>query len=170
MIHVCGLIECPISKVRIEVDEYVPLRFRSYDGLLGASYLRIGDFISSLLEFIVDPNSGAIRGINLTSFDSIHDFRTLYEIPSKLGYPTVELSQEQLDGPPAARRLDIRQPFSVGFSSDTVEVDFGRLANADRSIRCSVVEFFVETDMLVGLRITEVSKEQLFLIQAQRAT
>lgn len=168
MIKLCGLLECPSLSCTTEVDQYVPLRFRSYVGLLGASYVRIGNFRSSLLEFLVDPNSCAIPGLTLTSFDLIHDFLTL-ELPfSESGLPIVEWSEAKSAGPPAARRFDINQSFSVAFSASTVEIDLGQLANADRSIDCSSVEFFVEDDVLVGLRIGGLSKEQVSLIRSQR--
>ena len=53
MIEVTSSQKFDATVSRVEVDEYVPIRFRSYEGTIGARYIRFGDFQTSLLEFIL---------------------------------------------------------------------------------------------------------------------
>src|SRR5262249_12411280 len=72
----------------IEADEYVPLRFRTFERPLGSSYLRLGDLGRSLAELLVDPTTDLLRGITITSFNRL------------TRWPSVDISQATSTGLP----------------------------------------------------------------------
>jgi hypothetical protein len=55
----------------LEIDEYVPLRFRTYREPLGAAFLRLGNRSTTLLELIVEPYAQRVRGVTLTFFEKL---------------------------------------------------------------------------------------------------
>lgn len=167
-IEVSNLNQVPFHGCHIEVDEYVPLRFRSYEGTLGARYIRFGNFNGSLLEFLLDPNSMTVRGFTLTSFDAVHQPRAIAELPRTAGLPVVE-STEGFAGPTDAPRIDIKESFSVGFGEDFVEIDLGGLSDAQRVIVADRAEFFVGAVGLVGVRVVGLTTRQVSMVKAQRA-
>ncbi len=166
-IAVSGLDESPLHGCRVEVDEYVPLRFRSYEGTLGVKYVRFGDFSGSLLEFLLDPNSMTVRGFTLTSFDAVHQPRAIAELPRTTGLPIV-VFDEGFKGPVDAQRIDVREAFSVGFGEDFVEIDLGGLPDAQHVIVSGSVEFYVGAGGLVGVRVVCLTQQQVSMLKAQQ--
>ncbi len=167
-IAVSGLSEAPLQGCRVEVDEYVPLRFRSYEGTLGVKYVRLGNFSGSLLEFLIDPNSMTVRGFTLTSFDAVHQPRAIAELPRTEGLPIVKFS-EGFNGPIDAQRVDIREAFSVGFGEGFLEIDLGKLSEAQRVVVAGTAEFYVGAVGLVGVRVVGLTEQQVSMLKAQRA-
>lgn len=160
--------EASLHGCRVEVDEYVPLRFRSYEGTLGVKYVRFGNFSGSLLEFLLDPNSMAIRGFTLTSFDTVHQPRAIAELPQSSGLPIVEFA-EGFGGPVDAQRINVKADFSVGLGEDFVEIDLGGLSDARRVIVADMARFYVGVARLVGVRVIGLTKQQVLMLKAQRA-
>jgi hypothetical protein len=168
IIAVSGLNDMQGHGYSVEVDEYVPLRFRSYEGTLGIKYVRFGNFKSSLLEFLVDPNSMTVRGFTLTSFDAVHQLRAKAELPSSAGLPIITFASGFV-GPVDAQRIDVRAEISVGFGEDLVEIDLGGLSTAQRVVVGGPAEFYVGADgEMVGVRIVRLAKQQLAMLKAQR--
>jgi len=162
--------DAPLGSSQVEVDEYVPLRFRTYVGTLGGVYLRLGNFIDSLLEFMLDPVSMTVRGFTLTSFDILHDQpRTFASLPRIMGLPVVELPDE-FRGPTDARRIDVKKGFSVGFGVDFVEMDLGGLPEAQRVLVADAAEFYLRANELVGIRVVGLTKQQVATIKSQRSS
>jgi hypothetical protein len=168
-ITVSGLNEAPFLGCYVEVDAYVPLRFRSYEGILGVKYLRLGNFSSSLLEFLLDPSSMAIRGFTLTSFDAVHQPKVDIGLPRLTGLPVVAIAaSEDFKGPIDAQRVDIRTSFSIGFGGDFVEIDLSGISQAKRIIADRAIEFYVDANSLVGLRVTGLTQEQISTLRSQQ--
>ena len=169
MIGVSGVEKATHVICSIAVDDYVPLRFRSYEGTLGVKYLRFGDFQTSLLELMIDSNSLTIRGFTLTSFNFLHDPRAFGDLPVALGLPIAKISTEvSFQGPIGAQRIDFPEAFSVGFGAEIIEIDLGRLSDATGVVRNGQVEFYVGSESLVGIRVLGLNRAQLSTIQAQR--
>lgn len=165
-IAISGLSEAPLQHLQIEIDDYVPLRFRSYEGVLGVQYVRWGNFSTSLLEFLLDPSSMAIRGLTLLCFDAVHQPRVTAALPQTSGLPVVG-GFEAFDGPVGAQRVDIGQSFSVGFGEDFLEIDLGLLSEAERVIAAGPVRFYVNQVGLMGVRVVDLTKQQLSMVSAQ---
>jgi hypothetical protein len=167
-IAVSGLSGAPLQGCRVEVDEYVPLRFCSYEGTLGVRYVRLGNFSGSLLEFLIDPYSMTVRGFTLTCFDAVHQPRAIAVLPRTAGLPIIKLS-EDFYGPIGAQRVDIREAFSVGFGEDFVEINLGKLSEAQRVVVAGTAEFYVGATGLVGIRVVGLAEQQVSMVKAQRA-
>lgn len=68
MIEISGYVDFNSDFFSIEVDDYVPLRFRSYDGVVGGGYCRVfGEKIRYLSLFLIQK-MGLFEGLALTSF------------------------------------------------------------------------------------------------------
>jgi hypothetical protein len=166
MISVDRVSDASPFKCQIEIDDYVPLRFRSYVGTLGVKYLRIGNFETSLLEFLLEPESLVIRGFTLTSFDKSHEPMKIQSLPTDEGLPVILLKDEQeFQGPTGAPRIDLREEFSVGLGENFVEIDFGGIAAASNAVKIGNVVFFTKVGRLVGIRVTELKPEQLSILK-----
>ena len=150
----------------LTVDDYVPVRLHAYDSSMGVAYLRCGDFRGSLLEFMLDPGSWVLRGFTLTVYDKTHAPRNLPPLPTKSGLPAISIPDKSvLHGPPDAQRIDIRADFSVGLGSDFLEIDLGDLSEATLMSKCGPVEFFINADYLVGLRVVRLSADEISVLQ-----
>jgi hypothetical protein len=146
----------------LEIDEYVPLRCRSYLGTIGVIYLRFGDFSTSLLELLLDPASLVVRGITLTAFNTVHEPLFLRKLPIKSGLPVLSFSEKIVSqGPVGAKRIDINKTFSVGIGKDFLEIDLGFLSTADRVIKSGPIEIYAKNKSLVGLHVLGLSLEQI---------
>src|SRR5207247_4270466 len=76
-IEISGTQDIRNAPCLIEVDEFVPLRFRTYERPIGAAYVRVGNYSTTLVELIVDPISKLLRGLTLTSFECFAVFPTI---------------------------------------------------------------------------------------------
>jgi len=80
------------GKCLIEVDEYVPLRFRTYERPLGVSYLHLGNQRTSLLELLIDAKSQILRGITITIFPALSPWPQIGERTVSRGLPKLDVS------------------------------------------------------------------------------
>lgn len=164
MIAVTGIDKSPSRGCRIEFDEYVPLRFRTYEGTLGVKYVRVGDLSGSLLEFLLASDSMAVRGFTLTSFNAVHQPGAIAELPRTSGSPIMAFD-EGFKGPIDAQRIDVREAFSVGFGEDFVEIDLGGLSNAQHVVVSGTAEFYVGLEELLGVRVIRLTQQQISILK-----
>jgi hypothetical protein len=164
MIFISSTDNCPEHDKRI-IDEHVPISFRSYSGLLGAKYLRVGDFQTTLLEFLLDPISYTIRGITLTSLDKIHVPCEPEIILESFGLPIVDVGKSDLNVLVEARKAEVSCQFSVGIESNFLEVDFSEIKNANRKINCGRVQFFLKNEELSGVRFVNLTIDEIAILQ-----
>lgn len=167
VIQVIGLDTTAFHRWHIEVDEYVPLRFRSYENTLGVKYIRLGNFNSSLLELLIDPNSMTVRGFTLTSFDVTHLPKENKALSRVDGLPVIAIPGGFI-GPSDAQRIDIKKALSVGFGDDFVEIDLDGQSDAQRVVAFGNAEFYINSDELIGIRVVGLTPEQLLLVRKQQ--
>ena len=159
----------PCDAYIIKIDEYVPIRFRSYSTALGVKYIKIGTN-RMILELLLDPISYAIRGFTLVLFNSTHQPRILQEMVVEEGFPILAFQPDEcFHGPLGAQRQEIIQAFSVGFGTDFVEIDLGNLVNANRLIKCRGVEFCLEDETLAGIRVVGLTPDQIATMRSCQA-
>jgi hypothetical protein len=169
MISISGVSLTAESQCVIEVDEYVPIRYRSYQGVIGVKYLRLGDFTSSLIELLIDPTSLTVRGFTLLSYKAIHRPSVMRKLPKILGMPIVAVNEGDFCGAVGAQRVDQSCDFSVGFGEDFVEIDLGHLTEAQRIIKAGTVEFYSDETDIFGIRITELTPTQMCMLKRPNA-
>ena len=144
----------------VELDDYVPLSFRSYAPLLGGVRdVRLGNLSSDFLELTLGLDSNTLRGFTLVCFEAVHEIVPTGPLTEESGLPVLELDEVRFDGPLATQRVDLPVTFSVGFGDDSVEIDFGMLSAADRAFVCGPVRFLVNADSLLGIRVLGLTQE-----------
>jgi hypothetical protein len=93
MLKVVGSV--PQQSYKLEIDDYVPISFRFYEMKTGVPlYWRTGNFKTSLIEVGLNPASGAIYRITVTSFkDAIMTSNSWEKSTSKIieGIPLCDL-------------------------------------------------------------------------------
>lgn len=149
------------------IDEHVPVSSRTYQGLLGAKYLRFGNFQTSLLECLLDPNSYTIRGVTLLCFDQIHEPYEFGEILELGGLPMLDVSKSGLDVlGNEGNRAEVRCEISVGLASNYFEVDLFGIKNSNKKIACGRTLFFLRNEELTGIRFIDLTLDEKATLQA----
>ena len=164
MIFISSTDKCPEHDERT-IDEHVPISFRSYSGLLGAKYLRVGNFQTTLLECLLDPISYTIRGITLISFDKIHVPCEPEITLESFGLPIVDVAKSDLNVLVEARKAEVFCQVSVGIESNFLEIDFSEIKNANRKINCGRVQFFLKDEELSGVRFMNLAIGEISILQ-----
>lgn len=143
----------------IEVDDYVPLRFRTHDRPLGSSYVRLGDQAGSLLELLVDPNLGLLRGITITSLTGFAPWPSMQVGAAVHGLPVLEPSWN------GKNRINAEVDFSVAVRGSDVLVYWALLD------RCEVATFAERVDFLtVDARLAAVMFANLMAEEIEKIT
>src|SRR6478735_303305 len=75
------------GEAEILIDEYVPLRFRTYRRALGVGYVRLGNYTTSLIEIGVEPRTQIVRGLTVTSISTLSQWPTFNLIERAEGLP-----------------------------------------------------------------------------------
>jgi len=154
----------------IELDDYVPIAFRSYAPLLGGVRdVRLGNLRTDFLELTLGIDSNTLRGFTLICFEAVHEFGQTGPSQEEPGLPVLELDEARFVGPSATQRIDLPMTFSVGFGDDCIEINFGILSAADRAFVCGPVKFLVNEDSLLGIQVLGLTREQLKKIRNMRS-
>lgn len=162
---VSGTVDHATMDCKIEIDDYIPLLFRSYSGTLGVKYIRYGDGDETLLELLLDPITTAIRGFTLVSVGPKHHPELFAELPFAEGLPVMALLPgENFQGSIDESYIEIHKIFSLGAGPNFIEIDMGGITAADRYIKCKQVEFYICVNNIVGIRIVDLSQDQVLNI------
>lgn len=143
------------AKCLIEVDEYVPLRFRAYERPLGSSYLRVGDGIRSLAEILVDPNIGLVRGITITCFAGLATWPRLELGSVQEGLPVLDISWGRQN------RIDTGIDFSVSMRGSSLLLWWTSVEHCDASAFLDCASFLSVGGRLAGVRFFGLSDDEL---------
>jgi len=148
----------------IEVDEYVPLRFRTQERPLGAKYLRLGDQSRALLELLIDPLVGTLRGLTITSFESLST------------WPKIEVQGEMSQGLPVfgfswenKNRIESGVRFSVATDGDDVLVFWRDVEECNAAVFSGRVQFLTVADKLAAVRFQGLSSAQMLVFASHAA-
>jgi hypothetical protein len=148
--------EAPLdAKCLIEVDDYVPLRFRTYERPLGASYLRVGDQTKSLVELLIDPNRGLLRGMTVTWFSALSAWPRMEIREVALGLPLLAVPWGK------SNRIDSGVDFSVSVHGSDILVSWAALERCDASCFQDRVRFLVVEGHLVGVHFSGLGSDQI---------
>lgn len=152
----------------VEVEEYVPLSFRTYESTLGGVRdVRLGGLSSSFLELTLGIEINVLRGFTLLSFEAIHEPNISDRTIEREGLPILALDNLIFTGRIGTQYCDLPTLFSVGFGSDFIELMFdSQLSAAQQSIVCGNVRFFVGNNSLLGIRIYDLRQEQIAAVKS----
>lgn len=113
----------PCGEIEIIYDDYIPIRVRFPIYSSGVSYIRQGNFTTSLCELRVDEESGILCGITLLSFNQIHATQECPSLPILQGLPKVDVrATGALVGPEGSKRIDLLDEFSVAAGPGFLEI------------------------------------------------
>lgn len=158
MLEIDCAIPCSLPGT-IEVDPYVPLSFRTYaDVLAGPKYYRLGNFQTSLLEIVVDPDSSLVRGLCLVSCDHLAPANKPIELHAtrvEWGLPMVR------SGFLRENRRDFRRELNVALTKDIFVIDWGCDDVADLSIRHDRISFYIVDSKLCRIAFSHLTKEEV---------
>jgi hypothetical protein len=149
---------------RIDLDEFVPLRFRTYERPLGAGYIRLGNYSTTLLELIIEPRARVLRGATITSYDVLSDWPDLRVTSESDGLPVLSVTFDR------SNRIDLREDFRVAVKSNEVLVFWGDLIGCNQS-NFAKVHCLDRDGQMRGIRFSELSEEEvnLFASHARRS-
>jgi len=145
------------AKCLIEVDDFVPLRFRTYERPLGASYLRLGDSAQTLVELLVDPMTGLFRGLTVTAFTALSSWPLFEarETSEGLHVFTNVAAWERKS------RIDTGVSFAVAVRGSEVLVHWGPLDRCEATSFRERVRFLAVDRNLAGVRVAGLSPAEM---------
>lgn len=143
----------------IEFDPYVPLRFRTSAEPLGAAYVRLGNFATTLLEIQIEPLTQVLRGLTITAIDGLAGWPSLEVQPFPAGLPVLATTFE------AREVVDLAQPFQLSIRPGEVVVWWGPLDGCIAG-RSGDASFLVVNGVLTGIWFTGLLAAQTSLFKA----
>jgi hypothetical protein len=136
----------------VEVDEYIPLRFRTYERPLGVSYLRLQGPPGALVELLIDPNIGSLRGVTVTSLTRFSLSSEVHVTQASVGLPVFSLAWN-------GRRMaaDVACDFRVAVREASVQVHWGDVGKCEAAVFRDRVRFLTADESLVGIEFSGLS-------------
>lgn len=148
------------AEVDIEIDEYVPLRFRTYREPLGVGYVRLGNYSTTLVEVAVEPRTQAVRGLTVTSISEVSSWPSFDVFEIVQGLPVLSTSFE------GGEVLDVPHDFLVATRPGEIVVfwqNLGRCSGYKLGNAC----FLVADGTLAGVWFTRLTETQTQLFESQ---
>ena len=149
-----------VADVYVYVDEYIPLRFRTYRDPLGVSYFRLGNYRTTLAELAVEPRTHTVRGLTVMSISSLSPWPRPDLADVEEGLPVIP---ESLDG---GEVVDLPHDFSVASHPGEIVVFWRQLVGC-RGARVGNACFLITDSILSGVWFTGLTKTQTHLFNSQ---
>lgn len=138
---------------KIEFDEYVPLRWRTYEQPLGGGLVRLGNFSTTLIELVVEPHSQIVRGATITSIDELSPW-------PEFSVPVTFDALPALSTSFAGWQVhDLKLEFEASVRPEELVVYWGELG-ACEAYTCGAVQLLVRDRFLCGAWFTGLSAEE----------
>jgi hypothetical protein len=174
MVKVTDVEEVSQAVCIVNIDSYVPISFRSRTRpIAGARYIRLGDFNTQLFELQFPPESLTLNGFTLVSGEAAPEARLTGNGSSVLGLPIFSLSLgEAFDRVATIPRLDIQTNVALSCRDRQADVSLGGAKTFDRRIVYGRVQFLISDDVLVGLRVLDLTESEQQILRdyiAQRS-
>lgn len=138
----------------LELDDYIPLRFRTFREPIGCGLLRLGDYQATLMELKVELYSQVVRGLTLTSVALLSPWPS-FEIEKRTsGLPALSTSFEGWSV------VDLHTQFQVSVADEAILV---RWATLDLCQACHLGEtdFLVQDEIFAGVLFKKLRRDQL---------
>ena len=156
----------PFESVEVKCDGTVPMviRFNGYAGPLmwAPKYWRTGDFKHSLIEVAVDPVTGTVCKIVVTSLSYVYEDHLLVfnvDAPNGSGIPTASLTMWEND----QTRVDDAHDVKASLVERAFTVIFGDVGTSvTKTIKCGRVSFLISRDdELQGFQVDDLSDQEV---------
>jgi hypothetical protein len=149
---------------RLELDRYVPMRFRTYEGAIGAALVRLGNYKTTLLELHIEPPSGMLRGLTVTCYDELAPWPTLAVTSTVRGLPELAV---RLEG---AKRLDLVRDFQVSVQAGEVLVYWDEVRDCQATTFADRVQCLIHDMQLSGVRFIGLTDHEVTLFASHART
>jgi hypothetical protein len=138
---------------KVEIDEYVPLRCSTYDEPIGAGYVRLGNYSTTLIELAVEPRTQILRGVTVTSIEELSPWPefALTEMLDKVPVLATEFQAYDV--------VDLQDTFKVAARPGEVVVFWTDLARCI-GYRCGGTSFLTVDGVLAGVWFTGLTDEE----------
>ncbi len=167
MLRVTGVLETSETSCVVNIDSYVPISFRSRSQpIAGARYIRLGDFNTQLLELQFPPESLALSGFTLVSGEGTAQGGLRGVGASAVGLPIVSLPRgEAFSNDGKISHLDIQTEVVLTCTDGNAEVRLGSAKIFDRTLMHGRAQFLLSEDILVGLRLLDLTEKERHILQ-----
>lgn len=128
----------------LELDELVPLQFRAYKEPLGAGYLRLGNYSTTLIELAVEPYSQVLHGLTITSIALLSPWPSFSVSAIQEGLPVLATDFEEW------QVLDLEEDFIASAHQDEIVVSWDDLGPCE-AYAFDRVRFLVRDGVLAGV-------------------
>jgi len=144
LLRVTGVRSVAHATFVLELDEFVPLQFRSFREPLGAGYLRLGNYSSTLIELAVEPYSQVLRGVTVTSIESLSPWPSFSVRALHQGLPVLATNFE------GWKVLDLEEAFKVSACQGEIVVFWRDLGECE-ACAFDRVRFLMRDGILAGV-------------------
>lgn len=160
ILRVTQLYRLGAVEMDVAVDEYVPLRFRTYRQPLGVGYVRLGDFSRTLIELAVEPETQAVRGLTVTSISEVSSWPAFEVFEVEEGLPALTTSFV------GGEVVDLPRDFKVSTRPGEIVVFWQDLGQC-RGYRFGSTFFLIADGTLAGAWFTGMTEMQTQLFESQ---
>jgi len=139
----------PPESFSLVSDEYIPLA--AYTDNMDADIRGHFKITTpySLLDICVASCFLKIRSVKLILFDTVHHpFHGNPDLPRKTGLPIIEMLKVFEKRPDDILYIDIKKHISIALDNNSLEIDFGCIAQATHIIASGPLEFYVDGAMI----------------------
>lgn len=146
----------------LTIDAVVPLTLRTYDRPMGSDIICLGEGDESLLEILVDPMRGVLRGITIKWFARFAHWPPMSLVETTEGLPLLSVPER---GPrPTRTRLGVT--FSVALRGHDVLVYWGDVFEARALVFADRVRWIVAKDRLTGVEFLGLEAHEVEALRA----
>jgi hypothetical protein len=159
LLHVSASLDFAGAKGRLELDEYVPLRWRAYREPLGAGYLRLGNYSTRLAELAVAPRPQVLHGVTIVAIDRMTPWPqfVVCDVTDKLPIVSTGFRGGEI--------VDLVDEFQVATRPGEILLFWGDL-NGCTGYRCDGVYFLSAGDVLCGVWFKDLTDEEIKLFES----
>lgn len=154
-LRIVGLESATTMPYLLQIDEYVPIRFRTYHEQIGAVYLRLGNGSTQLLELIIAPRVGVVRGATATMVDTFSPWPAFE--PLTISDASLPILAAKFD---KRNYVDLPVPFQFAVRGNEALLFWADLEKCEM-FTFNAMKWLARDGELVGLWFTELSTEQL---------
>lgn len=159
MLSVHSLFVLNNAPCSISIDEFVPIRFRSYEPPIGALYVRFGDRRVNAMDLILQGDSHVLRGFTLTCFDQVFEMPAINKAPILTGLPV--LSPDRLQ----EEKTLSYSSFEVSMDSESVLIAWDSVRSISHIYKYCDVDFLVANTQLNAMRVNNLSVQQIAILR-----
>jgi len=137
----------------VEVNGRVPLRLRTYEEPIGAGFVCLGDYATTLMELAVQPGVQVVRGLTVSSIRRLSPWPKFSVARTSNGLPVVS---KHFDG---GEVVDMQSDFEVSVRPGEIVIFWGERGVCNAYV-FGKARFLTRNGALVGAWFTGLTEEE----------